>query len=150
MVIYSPLIHFARSIYPFYGNSFRGSYQYSIFQELYEDARHLAVGAVGAPTDTIFVRSVRAGGPAAAAGLRAGDRVLAVNGEPVTGGRSRAPYARVVQLAQREPRTLRLTVVPRDHDLLQRVSIMFVHIKRTRERELRYRLQGTGRQVFFI
>ncbi|CAH3891729.1 unnamed protein product [Pieris brassicae] len=89
-------------------------------QELYEDARHLAVGAVGAPMDTIFVRSVRAGGPAAAAGLRAGDRVLAVNGEPVACGRSRAPYARVVQLAQREPRVLRLTVVPRDHDLLQR------------------------------
>ncbi|RVE54780.1 hypothetical protein evm_000547 [Chilo suppressalis] len=89
-------------------------------QELYEDARHLAVGAVGAPMDTIFVRSVRPGGPAAAAGLRAGDRVLAVNGEPVACGRSRAPYARVVQLAQREPRTLRLTVVPRDHDLLQR------------------------------
>ncbi|VVD00442.1 unnamed protein product [Leptidea sinapis] len=89
-------------------------------QELYEDARHLAVGAVGAPMDTIFVRSVRGGGPAAAAGLRAGDRVLAVNGEPVAGGRSRAPYARVVQLAQREPHTLRLTVVPRDHDLLQR------------------------------
>ncbi|KAJ0180336.1 hypothetical protein K1T71_003740 [Dendrolimus kikuchii] len=89
-------------------------------QELYEDARHLAVGAVGAPMDTIFVRSVRPGGPAAAAGLRAGDRVLAVNGEPVACGRSRAPYARVVQLAQREPRILRLTVVPRDHDLLQR------------------------------
>ncbi|KAL4714118.1 hypothetical protein ACJJTC_008472, partial [Scirpophaga incertulas] len=89
-------------------------------QELYEDARHLAVGAVGAPMDTIFVRSVRAGGPAALAGLRAGDRVLAVNGEPVACGRARAPYARVVQLAQREPRTLRLTVVPRDHDLLQR------------------------------
>ncbi|XP_041977780.1 uncharacterized protein LOC121732070 isoform X4 [Aricia agestis] len=89
-------------------------------QELYEDARHLAVGAVGAPMDTIFVRSVRAGGPAAAAGLRAGDRVLAVNGEPVAGGRARAPYARVVQLAQREPRVLKLTVVPRDHDLLQR------------------------------
>ncbi|XP_068630097.1 rho GTPase-activating protein 23-like isoform X3 [Battus philenor] len=89
-------------------------------QELYEDARHLAVGAVGAPMDTIFVRSVRPGGPAAAGGLRAGDRVLAVNGEPVACGRSRAPYARVVQLAQREPHTLRLTVVPRDHDLLQR------------------------------
>ncbi|XP_073944334.1 rho GTPase-activating protein 23-like isoform X3 [Choristoneura fumiferana] len=89
-------------------------------QDLYEDARHLAVGAVGAPMDTIFVRSVRPGGPAAAAGLRAGDRVLAVNGEPVACGRGRAPYARVVQLAQREPFTLRLTVVPRDHDLLQR------------------------------
>lgn len=80
------------------------------------------MGAVGAPMDTIFVRSVRPGGPAAAAGLRAGDRVLAVNGEPVACGRARAPYARVVQLAQREPRTLKLTVVPRDHDLLQRVS----------------------------
>lgn len=89
-------------------------------QELYEDARHLAVGAVGAPMDTIFVRSVRPGGPAAVAGLRAGDRLLAVNGEPVACSRARAPYARVVQLAQREPRELRLTVVPRDHDLLQK------------------------------
>ncbi|XP_048479339.1 rho GTPase-activating protein 21-B isoform X2 [Plutella xylostella] len=89
-------------------------------QELYEDARHLAVGAVGAPMDTIFVRSVRPGGPAALAGLRGGDRVLAVNGEPVACGRSIAPYPRVVQLVQGEPRTLKLTVVPKDHDLLQR------------------------------
>ncbi|XP_026329169.1 rho GTPase-activating protein 21-B isoform X2 [Hyposmocoma kahamanoa] len=93
-------------------------YPPSSLQELFEDARHLAVGAVSAPMDTIFVRSVRPGGPAAAAGLRVGDRVLAVNGEPVAGGR--ATYARVVQLVQREPHTLRLTVVPRDHDLLQR------------------------------
>lgn len=96
--------------------------QRRVFQELFEDARHLAVGAVSAPMDTIFVRSVLPGGPAAAAGLRVGDRVLAVNGEPVAGGR--ATYARVVQLVQREPHTLRLTVVPRDHDLLQRVSYL--------------------------
>lgn len=73
--------------------------------------------------DTIFVRSVRPGGPAALAGLRGGDRVLAVNGEPVACGRSIAPYPRVVQLVQGEPRTLKLTVVPKDHDLLQRVSL---------------------------
>ncbi|XP_069365487.1 rho GTPase-activating protein 23-like isoform X6 [Maniola hyperantus] len=105
-------------------------------QELYEDARHLAVGAVGAPMDTIFVRSVRPGGPAAAAGLRAGDRVLAVNGEPVACGRSRAPYARVVQLAQREPKTLRLTVVPRDHDLLQRYFSEAAYNPETNQRVL--------------
>ncbi|XP_037295377.1 rho GTPase-activating protein 21-B isoform X3 [Manduca sexta] len=105
-------------------------------QELYEDARHLAVGAVGAPMDTIFVRSVRAGGPAAAAGLRAGDRVLAVNGEPVACGRARAPYARVVQLAQREPRVLRLTVVPRDHDLLQRYFSEAAYNPETNQRPL--------------
>ncbi|CAH0718827.1 unnamed protein product, partial [Brenthis ino] len=105
-------------------------------QELYEDARHLAVGAVGAPMDTIFVRSVRPGGPAAAAGLRAGDRVLAVNGEPVACGRSRAPYARVVQLAQREPKILRLTVVPRDHDLLQRYFSEAAYNPETNQRPL--------------
>lgn len=105
-------------------------------QDLYEDARHLAVGAVGAPMDTIFVRSVRPGGPAAAAGLRAGDRVLAVNGEPVACGRSRAPYARVVQLAQREPRILRLTVVPRDHDLLQRYFSEAAYNPETNQRPL--------------
>ncbi|XP_037869455.1 rho GTPase-activating protein 21 isoform X4 [Bombyx mori] len=105
-------------------------------QDLYEDARHLAVGAVGAPMDTIFVRSVRPGGPAALAGLRAGDRVLAVNGEPVACGRSRAPYARVVQLAQREPRILRLTVVPRDHDLLQRYFSEAAYNRETNQRPL--------------
>ncbi|KAL0893638.1 hypothetical protein ABMA27_013802 [Loxostege sticticalis] len=105
-------------------------------QELYKDARHLAVGAVGAPMDTIFVRSVRPGGPAAAAGLRAGDRVLAVNGEPVACGRSRAPYARVVQLAQREPRTLKLTVVPRDHDLLQRYFSEAAYNPESNQRQL--------------
>ncbi|XP_052758248.1 rho GTPase-activating protein 23 isoform X4 [Galleria mellonella] len=88
--------------------------------DLYDDARPLAVGAVVAPMDTIFVKAVRPGGPAAAAGLRAGDRILAVNGVPVACGQSRASYQRVVQIVQKEPRTLRLTVVPRDHDLLQR------------------------------
>ncbi|XP_060800369.1 rho GTPase-activating protein 21-B isoform X3 [Amyelois transitella] len=88
--------------------------------DLYDDARLLAVGAVVAPMDTIFVKAVRPGGPAAAAGLRAGDRILAVNGVPVACGNTKASYQRVVQIVQREPRTLRLTVVPRDHDLLQR------------------------------
>ncbi|XP_053625421.1 rho GTPase-activating protein 21 isoform X2 [Plodia interpunctella] len=88
--------------------------------DLYDDARLLAVGAVVAPMDTIFVKAVRPGGPAAAAGLRAGDRILAVNGVPVACGNTRASYQRVVQIVQREPRTLKLTVVPRDHDLLQR------------------------------
>ncbi|XP_059050130.1 rho GTPase-activating protein 23 isoform X2 [Achroia grisella] len=88
--------------------------------DLYDDARPLAVGAVVSPMDTIFVKVVRPGGPAAAAGLRAGDRILAVNGVPVACGHSRASYQRVVQIVQKEPHTLRLTVVPRDHDLLQR------------------------------
>lgn len=69
--------------------------------------------------DTIFVKSVREGGAAQRAGLRPGDRLLAVDGHHVTGW----PYATVVQLIQQAPRTLRLQVVPKEADVLQQVNM---------------------------
>ena len=46
------------------------------------------------PLDTIFVKTVREGSTAHLAGLTAGDRIVAVNGEPVSG----KSYAEVIAL----------------------------------------------------
>jgi C-terminal processing protease CtpA/Prc len=67
--------------------------------------------------DTIFVKSVRGGSPAALAGLSTGDRLVSVNGE-TTAGR---PYAHVIHLIQHSPLYLHLLVVPREEDILQLV-----------------------------
>ncbi|KAL1439105.1 hypothetical protein MTO96_047562 [Rhipicephalus appendiculatus] len=60
--------------------------------------------------DTIFVREVQPGSAADRAGLVTGDRIVSINGQPVT-GRS---YAQVVDLIKRG-----LLVVPKEDDILQ-------------------------------
>lgn len=70
------------------------------------------------PLETVFVKEVRAGGPAAIAGLQNGDRLLSVNGMSVAG----MPYNRVVAAIQQAPPTLTLHVVPKECDILQTVS----------------------------
>lgn len=69
--------------------------------------------------DTVFVKEVRPFGPAHFAGLQTGDRLLSVNGMPVAG----TPYNRVVAAIQQAPSTLTLHVVPKECDVLQRVSL---------------------------
>lgn len=71
------------------------------------------------PIDTIFVKHVREHGPAYAAGLCTGDRILSVNGETVAG----KPYAHVVQLIQQSQCYLYLLVVPMENDIIQLVSV---------------------------
>ena len=78
--------------------------------------------------DTIFVKSVKDGGPAVAAGLDIGDRIVSVNGESVA-GRS---YAQVVQMIQKSRDLLRLEVVPKQDDILQ---VYFSEIAQVRESE---------------
>ena len=65
--------------------------------------------------DTIFVKSVKYQGPAVAAGLNIGDRIVSVNGDKVN-GRS---YAQVVQMIQKSRDSLFLEVVAKQDDLLQ-------------------------------
>lgn len=67
--------------------------------------------------DTIFVKHVSEGSPAAHAGLQHGDRILAVNAIPVAD----KTYQEVVKLIQRSPRYLQLWVVPKEEDILQKV-----------------------------
>ncbi|KAK7474310.1 hypothetical protein BaRGS_00034445, partial [Batillaria attramentaria] len=67
------------------------------------------------PLDTIFVKTVREGSTAHLAGLTAGDRIVAVNGEPVSG----KSYSEVIALIHSSHRNLKLLVVPRDEDILQ-------------------------------
>ncbi|KAK3588177.1 hypothetical protein CHS0354_012242 [Potamilus streckersoni] len=67
------------------------------------------------PMDTIFVKNVRTDGPARIAGLNPGDRILSVNGEPVSG----KSYAQVISLIQQSSGDLELLVVPKDEDILQ-------------------------------
>lgn len=85
------------------------------------DGRHAAVGALSAPMDTIFVKHVKDRSPAKAAGLQCGDRLVGVNRVAVTD----KTYAQVVQLIQNSPEYLHLLVVPKEDDILQRVSSAF-------------------------
>ena len=82
------------------------------------------------------MKSVKDGGPAVAAGLDIGDRIVSVNGESVA-GRS---YAQVVQMIQKSRDLLRLEVVPKQDDILQ---VYFSEIAQVREKEReREREQG--------
>lgn len=65
--------------------------------------------------DTIFVREVQAGSAADRAGLVTGDRIVSINGQPVT-GRS---YAQVIDLIKRGGLSVQLLVVPKEDDILQ-------------------------------
>lgn len=69
------------------------------------------------PMDTVFVKKVHQNTPAHLAGLQEGDRLLAVNGVPVTA----IPYSQVVATIQQTPKTLTLQVVPKNFDILQTV-----------------------------
>ena len=72
------------------------------------------------PMDTIFVKQVRSNSPASEAGLRTGDRLVAVDGVPTRGEQ----YASVVQRIQKAGPWLRLLVVSKEDDILQRVIII--------------------------
>lgn len=67
--------------------------------------------------DTIFVKHVKEGGPAEQSGLTTGDRIVSVNGEPVSG----KSYPHVISLIQASDSNLKLLVVPKDEDILQMV-----------------------------
>ncbi|XP_045168315.2 rho GTPase-activating protein 21-like isoform X3 [Mercenaria mercenaria] len=67
------------------------------------------------PLDTIFVKNVKEGGPAHKAGLNPGDRIISVNGEPVTG----KSYGQVINLIQQTSKDLSILVVPKEEDILQ-------------------------------
>lgn len=65
--------------------------------------------------DTIFVREVQPASAADRAGLVTGDRIVSINGQPVT-GRS---YAQIVDLIKRGGLSVQLLVVPKEDDILQ-------------------------------
>ncbi|XP_059613796.1 rho GTPase-activating protein 21 isoform X2 [Phlebotomus argentipes] len=82
------------------------------------------------PMDTVFVKEVRANGPAHVAGLQTGDRLLTVNGIAV-GGMS---YPHVVSIIQQIPSTLTLKVVPKECDVLQTFFSETAHNPETNQR----------------
>ncbi|XP_043594790.1 uncharacterized protein LOC122573017 isoform X6 [Bombus pyrosoma] len=82
------------------------------------------------PMDTIFVKQVRGNSPAAEAGLRTGDRVVSVDGRPTRGEQ----YAKVVQRIQQAGPWLRLLVVSKEDDILQRYFGETAHNPETNQR----------------
>lgn len=67
------------------------------------------------PMDTIFVKQVREGSPADRAGLNAGDRIVSVDGENISGKK----YQAVVDTIQSRDSSVVLEVVPKSDDILQ-------------------------------
>ncbi|XP_071812823.1 uncharacterized protein [Apostichopus japonicus] len=65
--------------------------------------------------DTIFVKQVREGSPADKAGLNAGDRIVSVDGENISGKK----YQTVVDTIQSRNTSVVLEVVPKSDDILQ-------------------------------
>ncbi|XP_033219200.1 uncharacterized protein LOC117174310 isoform X12 [Belonocnema kinseyi] len=82
------------------------------------------------PMDTIFVKQVRSNSPAAEAGLRTGDRLVAVDGAATRGEQ----YASVVQRIQQAGPWLRLLVVSKEDDILQRYFGETAHNPETNQR----------------
>ncbi|XP_076290476.1 rho GTPase activating protein at 19D isoform X8 [Lasioglossum baleicum] len=82
------------------------------------------------PMDTIFVKQVRGNSPAAEAGLRTGDRVVSVDGKATRGEQ----YAKVVQRIQQAGPWLRLLVVSKEDDILQRYFGETAHNPETNQR----------------
>ncbi|XP_058063511.1 uncharacterized protein LOC131213485 [Anopheles bellator] len=82
------------------------------------------------PMDTVFVKKVHPNTPAYLAGLQEGDRLLAVNGVPVTA----MPYSQVVATIQQTPKTLTLQVVPKNFDILQTFFSETAHNPETNQR----------------
>ncbi|KAK3791351.1 hypothetical protein RRG08_012534 [Elysia crispata] len=67
------------------------------------------------PHDTIFVRTVKENSPADLSGLHPGDRLVAINGDSVTG----KPYQQIIETIHNCDSILKLLVVPKDEDILQ-------------------------------
>ncbi|KAG8176588.1 hypothetical protein JTE90_024249 [Oedothorax gibbosus] len=67
------------------------------------------------PMDTIFIREVKENSPAHNAGLKKGDRIIAINNHPLSG----KSYSDIIHLILKSGQTLRLLVVPKEDDILQ-------------------------------
>ncbi|KRT85820.1 PDZ domain-containing protein, partial [Oryctes borbonicus] len=85
--------------------------------------RNAPTGGQLQPMETIFVKQVVEGGPAEQAGLKKGDRLVAVNGLPVTD----KPYSEVIQYIQRSPEYLHLLVISKEEDILQKYYTEFAY-----------------------
>jgi C-terminal processing protease CtpA/Prc len=72
------------------------------------------------PMDTVFVKKVIPESEADIAGLREGDRLIAVNGIPVS---LQFQFADIVATIQKTPKTLVIQIVPKCYDILQTVSV---------------------------
>lgn len=71
------------------------------------------------PMDTVFVKKVIPKSEADLAGLKEGDRIIAVNGIPVS---LQFQFADIVATIQKTPKTLIIQIVPKCYDILQTVS----------------------------
>ena len=72
------------------------------------------------PMDTVFVKKVIPESEADYAGLKEGDRLIAVNNVPVS---LQFQFADIVATIQTTPKTLCIQIVPKCYDILQTVSL---------------------------
>lgn len=71
------------------------------------------------PMDTVFVKKVIPHSQADYAGLKEGDRLIAVNGISVS---LQFQFSDIVATIQKTPKTLVIQIVPKCYDVLQTVS----------------------------
>lgn len=82
------------------------------------------------PMDTVFVKKVIPESEAEYAGLREGDRLIAVNGIPVS---LQFQFADIVATIQKTPKSLVIQIVPKCYDILQTVSVKKRAVRRAGE-----------------
>ncbi|KAL7029645.1 hypothetical protein ACKWTF_006304 [Chironomus riparius] len=83
------------------------------------------------PMDTVFVKKVIPKSEADNAGLKEGDRLIAVNGIPVS---LQFQFADIVATIQKTPKTLVIQIVPKCYDILQTFFSETAHNPETNQR----------------
>lgn len=76
------------------------------------------------PMDTVFVKKVTRNSEAEHAGLKEGDRIIAVNGIPIS---MQFQFPDIVSTIQSTSKTLVIQIVPKCYDILQTVSVLSFH-----------------------
>lgn len=74
------------------------------------------------PMDTVFVKKVTRNSEAEFAGLKEGDRIIAVNGTPIS---LHFQFPDIVSTIQSTSKQLVIQIVPKCYDILQTVSVAF-------------------------
>ncbi|KAG5682855.1 hypothetical protein PVAND_012176 [Polypedilum vanderplanki] len=98
------------------------------------------------PMDTVFVKKVIPKSEADVAGLKEGDRLIAVNGIPVS---LQFQFADIVATIQKTPKTLVIQIVPKCYDILQTFFSETAHNPETNQRPVAAAVRSTNPEALY-